>query len=217
MLSFLLATICLFSPPSGWEMAPLKTPSPYVLIRFVGQGATPFRPSMNLAIEEVDITLKEYVKAVQQIHQADPKMRWRDLGPLAMQAGEGRLIELSSSSPYGEMKILQAFFIQENKAYILSTAVLKEEFAQFQWDILKAFRSVHLVPDLGCSIADPAERIEFQDLVASLSSVGHREEERQKLVRQLMRHVETHSQLGAYWQYLALQEGLAKIDPMQKE
>ena len=193
------ASQCIFTPPPGWEIAQLKTPSPYVKIGFIGRGTSEFRPSMNLSTEEVDVSLKEYVKAVKELHLADPAATWRDLGKLSMKAGTGRLVEMSGASPYGETKILQAFFVKSEMAYILTAAILKEDFPKIQAELLKSFQSLNVLDDLWA----PAP-----DLFASLGR-GKQEEEWQKV----QDTVKSLPELGPYWQFLVLQEGRSKIYP----
>src|SRR5690242_8383837 len=115
MFSILIASaICTFSPPESWEIAQLKVPSPHIQIGFIGKGSNNFRPSLSLSIEEeVDASLKEYVKAVKEIHTAEPNTKWRDLGKIQTLAGEGRLVEISRPSSYGEeMVVLQAMLVK---------------------------------------------------------------------------------------------------------
>ncbi len=136
---------CTFTPPSDWEMAQLTTPSPHVKMGFVGKGSAVFRPSINLATEEeVDVSLKEYVKAVKELQLADPMTKWRDLGKFAMEGGTGRLIEMTSPSPWGEVKVFQAFLVADQTAYILTAAVLKEDLPKLQSQLLASLRSLTL-------------------------------------------------------------------------
>lgn len=209
MLALLASLICIFQPPSNWEIAHLKKPSPEILIGFIGKGSSSaeFRPSINLAIEEIDGTLKEYVKAVKEIHLAEPKTQWRDLGKFTTKAGVGRLTEMSKPSAWGELKIFQAMVVKENTAYILTAAVLKEDLAKFRPAILESFHSLALVPDLWTPIASSERQKEIQDLFASLNKTGDLEEQKMKLKQQ----VEAHADLGPYWQFLALREGLSKL------
>ena len=212
MFLFLLATYCTFVPPSGWEIAQLKTPSPHIKIGFIGQGSKEFRPSLNLATEEVDVSLTKYVQAVKELHLNDPTIQWRDLGKLQMQSGPGRLVEMSNTTPFGDIKIFQAFFIKNETAYILTAAILKEDFPKFQQEILKSLQSLTLIEDLSSPIADAKKRAEFQSLFAALGSSEEKEAEWEKLQTQ----VSANASLGPYWQFLALQEGRAKIYPASK-
>lgn len=208
MLTLLASLICIFQPPGDWEIAHLKKPAPEILVGFLGKGSSSvFRPSINLAVEEIDGTLKEYVKAVKEIHLAEPKIQWRDLGKFTTRAGEGRLTEISKPSAFGEMKIFQAMVVKENKAYILTAALLQEDLSKFRPAILESFHSLSLVPDLWAPIQDGAQQKEIQDLFASFHKTGDLEVQKQKLKQQ----VEAHADLGPYWQFLALKEGLSKL------
>jgi hypothetical protein len=199
-----------FIPPSGWEIAQPKQLSAHVQVGFVGKGAADFRPSINIAFEDTDASLKEYVKAVKKIQTAQPNTQWRDLGKFPMKAGEGRLIEMTNPSSWGEVKILQALFIKDHKAYILTGAVLREEFSKFHGEFLKAFQSLTLTPDLFAPISDPKKKAELLDQFASLNlSTG---EEAQKQWDGWQKAVlNAPPELGQYWQFLALKEGRDKI------
>ena len=207
-LSAGFADHCIFTPPAGWEIAQLKNPSPYVKIGFVGKPSGEFRPSINLATEETDAPLKEYLQAVKELQTADPKTQWRDLGKFSMQSGTGRLIEISSPSPFGEMKILQAIFVSQGKAYILTAASLKEDLPKLQNELLKSFQSLNLIHDLWTPIQDPQKRAQFRALFSSLG-----QEDQTLEWKKLQAQVGSEPQLGPYWQFLALQEGYAKIYP----
>ena len=143
-LPLLLASSLYFTPPSNWETVKPKENMPYMQIGFLGKGSSEFRPSITFATEQVDVSLKEYVRAVKKIHTEDPNISWRDLGEFKMQAGNGRLVEISSPSAWGDVKILQAIFVKEHTAYILTGSVLKEEFIKHQSDFLGAFRSLSI-------------------------------------------------------------------------
>ncbi len=198
---------CTFLPPKGWEIAQLKTPSPHIKIGFVGKGSGEFRPSLNLALEEgVDVSLKEYVKAVKELQMAESGAAIRDLGPFSMRCGSGRLLEITNPSPWGELRILQALFVEEKNAYILTAAVLKKDFPKFQKELLESLGSLTLTDDLFSQIKNPEERNEFVSFFATLGTRG-KEEEWQMLQTRLS----SHATLGPYWVFLVLQKGHTKI------
>ncbi len=198
---------CHFIPPSGWEIAQLKTPSPHVKVGFIGKGSTDFRPSINLATEEVDVSLKEYVKAVKELQTADPNTQWRDLGKLSMKAGDGRLIEITDPAPFGEVKIFQALFVNGETAYILTAAALKEDLNKLRNEIIQSFKTFNLVDDLWSLIGNESKRTDFKALFLSLGASEEKELEWKKLQTE----VQSHSELGPFWQFLALEQGHAKI------
>lgn len=205
---FLLLAICYFIPPSGWEAVQPKQLSEYVQVGFLGKGSNEFRPSINIAFEEVNVSLKEYIKAVKAIHASQPDAKWRDLGKFSMLAGEGRLTEITSPTPWGEIKTLQAILVKQNQAYILTGACLKQDFPRFQSDLLRCFHSLNLAPDLFSAIPDPENRHALKQLFDSLGTRAEKEEEWQLLQKAV---AEKAPQMGGYWHFLLLKEGHAKI------
>lgn len=198
---------CTFIPPSGWEIAQLKTPSPHVKIGFLGKGSGEFRPSINLAIEEnIDVSLKEYVKAVKELQAEDITSQWRDLGVFPLKCGKAKLIEITNKSAWGEIKVLQLLFVADDTAYILTAAVHKDDFLKFQKELIQSFSSLTLAEDLFSEIPDLAKRSAFTSFFSKLGS-----NEKDLEWENLQKEVAQHTYLGQYWTFLILQEGLLKI------
>ena len=103
--------IPIFHPPSDWECALPENHSSFVQVGFVGKGSSAFRPSINLAIEDIDISAQQYLKAVKEIHTADPGTTWRDLGKISTSDGEGRLSAITTSASIRDVKILQMILV----------------------------------------------------------------------------------------------------------
>src|SRR5579872_1872603 len=198
--------ICTFIPPSGWEIAKLINPSPFIKIGFVGKGSTSFRPSINLALEEADGDLKDYVKAVKKIHLADPDTKCRDLGKFNMRAGEGRLLDITVSTSHGDIKQYQALFVKENKAYILTIAVLKEDFLRFQKEMIQSLESMNLIPDLYTPL-DEKQQTELKEFFSRMEGNASPESKKKELERMHKTLSEKYSQIGPHWHYLVLSEG----------
>ena len=207
VFSTLEASVCYFIPPKNWEAAQLKKPSPHVKIGFIGKGSTDFRPSINLATEEVNLSLKEYVKVVKELHLQDPQVKLRDLGKFSMKGGKGQLLEMSNPSPFGEMKLLQAILVKKGTAYILTAAVLKKEFTKFQKDLLIALESLDLAKD----IWSPIQNVELKDKLKSLFSSLGSVESKDKEWKTFQKEILAIDSLGPYWKFLALKEGKHKI------
>lgn len=204
MFSLIFAAICTFIPPADWQMAEPKDLKGTLKIGFMCSDRPEFPARVTLASEEeVDGTLKEYVKAVKTLQKSDPSVKnWRDLGALAMQNGEGRLIEMESESPAGPLKILQAFYLENETVYFLTASTLKKDFAQYQTELLKTFRSLAVFPDLFSPIKDAAKKKQLTELNASLNS---------ETLKTFYTEVQNQKELGPYWQYLALQEAVLKM------
>jgi hypothetical protein len=139
---------CYFIPPEGWEIADPKTFKPSVKISFLKRSSKGFCPSINLAVEETQVSLNDYLKAVRAIHEQDRNTHWRALGKVRTAAGLAQLTEIDSSTELGPIRILQLILIKEGQAYILTAAAHKEEFADYYKDFQSAFRSLTLTSDL---------------------------------------------------------------------
>jgi hypothetical protein len=207
------ASICYFHPPSEWECVAPKNISEHIQVGFLGKGKTDFRPSLNLAIEEVDLSLKAYVKVVRDIHEIEMNVPWRDLGEFNFRGGKGRLGEITSQSPFGEVKMLQGILVKDGFAYILTGAALRDDFAENRGVFLKALRSLTLISDLFSPNFNMENRENLKprfDQYLSLES----EEKRQQEWSSLQKIVaEQHTSLGTHWHYLVLKEGYQNIFP----
>lgn len=205
MLFALLAAVGLFTPPASWQACKPKDSSNYVQVGFVGQGSGLYAPSLTLATEPVDCSLQDYVKAVKAIHLEEPTNKWHDLGSIQAKGAKGKLIQITSPSPYGETAVLQALFVKDETAYVITAGVLKEDLVQCKDDILAAFRSFDVQPDLWSQIEDAPLRSKLVSAFEALSKESWNDF--QQLVSQAT------PQCGGYWQYLVLQSAQPKVAP----
>jgi hypothetical protein len=208
---YLLSAVCLFTPPKAWQAAKPKELSEYVQIGFVAQGSDGFVSSVNLATEAVDCGLKDYVKAVKEIHTAEPNTEWRDLGALKTKSETGRLVQITTKSAWGDLVMLQGIVVKKNVAYILTASMLKKDFSGLQAQVLESLKSMHVVSDLKSEIEDVSLQQKWSSLLKTLGE-NQSSEQNAKDWSALQQFVEKETEhLGAYWQFLALQEGHAKI------
>jgi len=202
------APIPLFDPPAGWECALPEKISPCIQIGFLGTGSTSFRPSINLSIEEIDVGLKEYLKAVKEIYSGQAGTNWRDLGKFKSRAGEGRLTEISSTCPIGPIKMLQMILVSGKTAYILTGAAIKEEFLRFQETFMKSFQSLRLSKDLFSPL--PSEKkARFEKFFSEISDEQSEKEAKWADLQALVN--QDGQEMGNYWQILVLKSGREKI------
>lgn len=212
LFSSLFSEIHFFLPPDKWQCAHLQNVSPHLEVGFIAPFETAgFHPSLNLAKEEIDVDLKAYLKAVKEVHLAQPETTWRDLGRFKMKAGEGRLTEIQQNLPnWGAVKILQSIFIKDKTAFILTAAMLKDDFSRLQKEVLEAMRSFDVAPSLFAPIQDPQQKEKVETLFTSLSPERPQEEQWERLQKEL---APLEPLLGSHWLFLALKEGRAKIYP----
>ena len=201
--------ICFFAPPKDWQCVRPKEVSNHIQVGFLGQSEKGFRPSVNLATEEIDVSLKEYLKAVRELH-GEMNMSWRDLGEFSCLAGKGHLTEIGSRSPFGDIKILQMIFVKDKIAYILTGAVLSEEFAVERGVIVSSMHSLNYASDLFSPIASEEKRNKLKQMYSSFDPLTATDK-KQKEWKILQVEIEQLSSLGSHWQFLALQEGHEKI------
>lgn len=214
-LSYGTAELPLFTPPASWNYVHPSKSSEYVLVSFKGKGLGPVHPTINLATEETEASLKDYVKAVKAIHLKTPGTKWRDLGPFHMKAGQGELTEISSKTPVGEVKVLQAIFTQNKTAYILTCSLLKKEFLELQKEVLTSFQSFSLEENLYTALSTEEKRTALHEIftlletpISEQASSKHKKNQSEFLQNQIQ---EKFPEMGGYWQVLAMKEGIAKI------
>lgn len=201
---------CFFTPPKHWDISDPSTLSPRVKIAFLKKKSNGLSPSINLAVEEVDLSLSEYLKAVKQIHERDRNNQWRQLGKVKTQAGLAQLTEIDTTSEYGPMRILQLILVKEGKAYVLTAAALKEDFPDYYKEIQTAFRSLTLSTDLFSAIPQLDRKEALMQMQARLMEEAKDNQEKawkpfEKAV------VEKFEDMGAFWQILVLQNAREKL------
>lgn len=153
-----------FIPPEKWDCVDPKNLSPNVEIGFFGKKINALPPNINIATEEIgDLTLKEYLKIVKEIHEKDSGTEWRDLGPFKTAAGLGHLTEISLQNQNGKVKMLQFILVSNQKAFVITGAALKEEFPQFRNPIVKAIRSFTFTKDLIEAVQDKDKKARLRE------------------------------------------------------
>jgi hypothetical protein len=142
---------CYFIPPRGWDIADPSKLSPRVRVCFIGKGSNNLLPSVNLATEEVDISLKAYIDIVKRDCESDPNCSWRDLGKYNTPLGEGRLTEREVKTYWGISRQIQLIVIKDQRAYILTAGALKEEFSRHYQDFEAVLKSLTITTDLAAA------------------------------------------------------------------
>lgn len=126
-----------------------------------------------------------------------------------MEAGEGHLAEISCSSPLGPVKMLQAIYIRDRKAYILTAAALQKEFSRHQKEILRSLQSLKIGPAFA-PLSNGGQKEKLQRLFTSLDSCSS-EKEQEKYWKTLQKEVTAIDEMGPHWQFLVLKEGHTRI------
>jgi hypothetical protein len=215
-----------FIPPKDWELANPEKLSPRVKMGFIGSTKKELRPSVNLAMEEVDVSMNDYVAAVKKIHESDPNNRWRDLGKFSTPAGEARLTEIEAKSEWGDVRLLQLIILKNKTAYIITASALKEEFSRFYQEFQSVFRSFTITSDLIGAVPNSEKRQKFQNKCSALTKPFIEKAKAAGSLEQAFADekfqkdhwlpfqnsvIHDYADMGAYWQVLILQSTHEKL------
>jgi len=215
---------CFFIPPEGWEIADPRSLSSKVKIAFLKKSMNGFCPSINLAVEDTDATLNEYLKAVKAIHEQDRTNQWRALGKVRTGAGLAQLTEVDSTTEWGPVRILQLILVKEGHAYVLTAAALKEEISNYYKDFQSSFRSFTLSNDLFSNVPQTERRQLLKqqqfDLFAA-SENFYRSQKKNPMQDQDFKEqhwlpfqttiLDEFGDMGAFWQILVLRNAHEKL------
>jgi hypothetical protein len=225
-------TQCFFIPPENWDIADPRTLSPKVKMAFLKNNGKGFCPSINLAIEETDVSLTDYLKAVKAIHEQDRNNHWRSLGKVRTAAGLAQLTEIDSTTEWGLVRILQLVLIKDKHAYVLTAAALKEEMSNYYKDIQSAFRSFTLSNDLLSNIPqlERREMLKQKQMELFIAAEKHiqstapkknlfedpffQEQHWTPFQKTVLNHF---GDMGAFWQVLILRNAHDKLFQKQLE
>jgi len=201
---------CYFIPPQGWNLADMSKLSPRVKICFIGKGSGNLLPSVNLATEEVNVSLKTYLDIVKKDCESDPNCLWRDLGKYNTSFGEGRLTEREVKTQWGISRQAQLIVMKDGRAYILTAGALKEEFSSHYQDFEKVFRSLTLTNDLTTQVASPEKKELLCNLIGNLktnkTSFDSDQFQQSSWKPFQEKIINDFTEMGSYWQILLLRD-----------
>ncbi len=198
-----------FTPPDHWNCARPKSLSPTVEIAFFTKFDSPFHPSINLAKEHSNLSLKEYLKIAKKIHLSEPDTDWRDLGEFHCKAGKGRLTEISQKNRWGELRLLQFIFLHNKTIYVMTGASTKKEFSKVRKNLIQSFKSFTITNDLYAEIRDTQKKNEIINLISHMEEFAKSherkksEKEWKKIQNQIVGNL--HEE-GQHFQFLFLKD-----------
>lgn len=158
-----------FTPPKGWRLAEQKELAPSVKTMVIGKGKREFPPSINLAVEPYSGTLKQYLKIVKSINNAN-RADWKDLGSIRTLAGDANLSQVDEKAEWGDIRMMHVIFVKNGYAYILTAASLKEEFSAFYKDFFASMRSLNISNDAFEMVTDTQENAKLKDYVENVKN-----------------------------------------------
>lgn len=194
---------CFFIPPDGWMPAAKENLSPLVKMGFLDPKNFGFRASLNLAEEEIDCNLEEYLEAVKNIHTNDHHNTWSNLGHYPTKVGPAVLTQIDAGSSWGPIRVLQLILVRNTKAYVLTAAASKKQFSKYLSNFKSAFSSLSITEDLFASVADDKKRKNIKELQSAY--LKGEEAGWENFQNEILHGCK---ELGVYWQSLVISETL---------
>jgi hypothetical protein len=158
---------CYFIPPANWGLVDPKHLLDDVKIMVKGQpkSANHIPPSINLALEETQLSLNEYLTLVEQSNQVNDGRKWAMLGTIKTNAGNMALTQLDLQTKWGEVRMIQGIIVKNKKAFVVTATAQLCEFSQFYQEFQKALESFTINKDLWQMIQDKEQRKELKMIV----------------------------------------------------
>jgi hypothetical protein len=161
--------IVLFTPPAGWHLAEASALPANVRVMVVGKGPSSFPPSLNLSSEPYKGTLKQYLKIVKNMNDAQG-YEWKDLGNIQTQAGTGNLSQVDTKTQWGNVRLMHVILVKNGRVYILTASALKDEFSIFYKDFFAAMRSLRIAQDAYEMVSDSQQRSQLKSAADKLQT-----------------------------------------------
>jgi len=130
------------TPPKGWEC--IKDPEQLpekILCIYVGKGKGQFTPSINIAHEETKFEIEEYIKLAKSYHESQANAKCTKIGKIETKAGPLQLLQIDTSTQWGNVRFLQAILIKDSAAYVITATCLQEEFSQLSAHLFKSIQT----------------------------------------------------------------------------
>ena len=152
-----------FTVPDGWEQVRHVTPKNNVKMLVRQPKANILPPSINLVVEDVEVSLSEYLQIVKDLHKYINNAELHDLGKINTKAGSAQLITIEMNSTWGDTKILQALFIKDNVAYVITATALKEDFPNYYKDFFNAIKSFDIHENIFYMVSEDHKRLDVME------------------------------------------------------
>lgn len=164
----------MFTPPQGWRYADADKLGRSVKIMVVGEGSAHFPPSINLATETFQGSLRDYLKIMKKINDVDGSV-WKDLGTIKTNAGNASLSQVDLKNQWGEVREMHVVLKRKNTIYIVTSAALKDEFSKYYKDFFESMRSLKINKEFDEMVSSPSLREELLKKIAALKIAAQRD------------------------------------------
>lgn len=136
-----------FIPPKNWDVVDPSKLKPMFKIAFVEHSNKTFKPSLNLGIQKIDVSLTTYLEGAKKQHLLNRNKKWSELGYVKTTAGDAHISQIDEKNTIGDIRSMQCILVKEGLAFVITAVALREDFINYHNDFLKAFESFTICPD----------------------------------------------------------------------
>lgn len=225
LLAFLSSTIFsnekipFFIPPKDWALTNPKAYTKYIKVAFTKNDKSICRPSINLSIQETDLSLDEYTQEAKKAHEIDNGVTYKILGNMFLKDGKATLSEVVKTIHSIDYKILQMILVKDKVAYILTAACKKEDVINYYPIFIDSFKSFELLDDLFSKVAIKSKKNllinKYNGLV--FSSRKSNDKQNKKNVVDFEKYIgKNFKNEGKYFSMLVIEKALKEIKDFKK-
>ena len=147
MTSALFAAEVRLALPEGWDCVTDASQLPKkVKLIAISPTKTKFTPSINLASEETNQTVEEYIDTAKLYHESEGNTQVTKLGQIPTKSGAAQLLQIDRKTDFGPVRFIQATLIEDKTAYVLTATCLRDDFASYCGSFFDSIKSFELAP-----------------------------------------------------------------------
>jgi hypothetical protein len=199
-----------FSEPKGYEIVNPKAYTNCIKIGFIKKSLNTFSDSINLATQKTSLNIKEYIKEVEKTINEDNNSKWEKIGFIKTDNLNVYLAKIEKNTKFGKVKMLQMYYIENEKAYVLTLASLKEKFLEN----LKEFNQVIDSFKLSDNIFSFANEKKDSLKELYLSSLYQSKDKDKKTINKILNNFEKNlnrKKISTHLKYLLIEDLSKKI------
>lgn len=130
-----------FIPPKSWDIVDPSNLKPMFKVAFVEHSKKTFKPSLNLGVQAVSVSLTDYLQGAKKQHLLNRQKKWCEIGYVNTSAGRAHISQIDEKAKIGDIRSMQCILVKEGYAYVITAVALREDFVNYHNDFLKAFES----------------------------------------------------------------------------
>jgi hypothetical protein len=132
-----------FEVPSDWTVTDPNEVDSRIVMLATGKGKLTIPPTLNLATEKTEVTLRQYLKIIRENTMAEGR-EWKEIGNIETVSGTANLSQCDIETKWGKTRLLHAILLRDQVAYVLTASAMDDEFADNYELFFNSLRSLQL-------------------------------------------------------------------------